>query len=262
LRKNIIINSLKTFLRYQSVILLKQRVNVFELIIVEKKLKIIILLKFSENLIALKRYLELTEYFRDKVYFFVDVFKSLQELKINLYKDFLKENRRKEFINRTRIIFINKKMISFLLLQENFIKTILLVHFDKIKWLWIDLDEFKEFEFEIIVFHVIKKFSKETWSTKNDIQSIMFLSRLLTSAERNYWSTELETTKLIWIIKKIRHLIQFFEKSIIIQTNHAAIINICKQTSIISTNFVMRINLRLIRIFQFLSQFSNLKIRH
>jgi hypothetical protein len=50
--KEIIINSLKTFLEYQSVILLEQRVNVFELIIVEKKLKTIALLKFSENLIA------------------------------------------------------------------------------------------------------------------------------------------------------------------------------------------------------------------
>jgi hypothetical protein len=116
LRKNIIINLLKFFLRYESVILLEQRVNVLELNIVEKKLKTIALFKFSENLIALKRYLELAEYFKDKVYFFVDVFKSLQELKINLFKDFLKENRRKEFINRTRIILINKNKISFLLL--------------------------------------------------------------------------------------------------------------------------------------------------
>jgi hypothetical protein len=48
----------------------------------------------------------------------------------------------------------------------------------------------------------------------------------------------------------------------IIQTDHVVIVDICKQTSIISTNFVMRMNLRLIRVSQFLSQFSNLKIRH
>jgi transposase InsO family protein len=153
-------------------------------------------------------------------------------------------------------------MIFFLLLQKNLIKITLLIHFDKIKWLWIDLDEFKEFDFEVIVFHVIKKFSKRTWSIKKNIQFIMFLSRLLIFAEKNYWLIELETVELIWIIKKIKHLIQSFEKSIIIQTNHAAIMNICKQTSIISTNSVMRMNLRLIRVSQFLSQFSNLKIRH
>jgi hypothetical protein len=262
LRKEIIIYSLKTFLEYQSVILLRQRVNALELITAEEKLKAISLLKFSENLIALERYLDLVDYLRDKIYFFVDVFKSLQKLKINLLKNSFKENRRKKFINRTKIILIDKEMTSFLLLQENLTKTILLIHFDKSKWLWIDLDEFKEFDFEVIVFHVIKKFSKETWSIKNDIQLIMFLSRLLTTAERNYWSTELKTTSLIWIIKKVRHLIQSSKKSVIIQTDHVVIIDISKQTSIINTNFVMRMNLRLIRVSQFLNQFSNLKIRH
>jgi hypothetical protein len=262
LRKKIIINSLKTFLNYQSVILLEQRVNALELTTAEKKLKAIALLKFSENLIVFERYLELIDYLRDKIYFFAEIVMFLQKLKTKLLKNSSTEARRKEFINRTRIILINKEMISFLLLQKNLIKITLLIHFDKIKWLWIDLDEFKKFDFKMIVFHVIKKFSKRIWSTKDDIQSIMFLSRLLTSAERNYWSIELKTTELIWIIKKVKHLIQFFEKSIIILTNHAAIIDICKQTSIISTNFVMRMNLRLIRVSQFLNQFSNLEIRH
>jgi hypothetical protein len=90
----------------------------------------------------------------------------------------------------------------------------------------------------------------------------MFLSRLLTTAEKNYWSTELETTSLIWVIKKVRHLIQSSKKSLIIQIDHVVIVNICKQTSIINTNFVMRMTLRLIRVSQFLNQFSNLKIRH
>jgi hypothetical protein len=262
LRKDITINSLKTFLKYQSVILLEQRVNVLELITAKKKLKAIVLLKFSKNLTAFERYLELAEYLKNKIYFFVEVFKSFQKLKIKLLKDSLKENRRKEFINRTKIILINKKMIFFLLLQENLIKITLLIHFDKTKRLWIDLDEFKEFDFEVIVFHVIKKFSKRTWSIKKNIQFIIFLSRLLIFAEKNYWFIELKTVKLIWVIKKIRHLIQSFEKSIIIQTNHAAIVDICKQTSIISTNSVMQMNLRLVRASQFLSQFSNLKIRH
>ncbi len=48
----------------------------------------------------------------------------------------------------------------------------------------------------------------------------------------------------------------------IIQIDHVVIVNICKQTSIISINSAMRMNLRLIRVSQFLSQFSNLKIRH
>jgi hypothetical protein len=230
------------------------------IIIVEKKLKAIALFKFSENLIAFKRYLSLTDYLRNKIYFFAEMIMSLQKLKTKLLKNSSTKARRKEFINQTRIILINKEMIYFLLLQENLIKITLLIHFDKTKWLWIDLDEFKEFDFEVIVFHVTKKFLKEIWSMKDDIQSIMFLSRLLTSVERNYWSIELKIVELIWVIKKVRHLIQSSKKSIIIQTNHAAIIDIWKQTSIISTN--LRMILRLVRASQFLSQFSDLKIRH
>jgi hypothetical protein len=61
-------------------------------------------------------------------------------------------------------------------LQKNLIKITFLIHFDKRKWFWIDLDEFKEFDFEVIVFHVIKKFSKKTWSIKNNIQFIIVSS--------------------------------------------------------------------------------------
>ncbi len=262
LRKEIIINSFKTFLEYQSVILLEQRVNVLELITIEEKFKAIAFLQFSKNLIALKRYLELTDYLRNKIYFFADVAKSLQELKIKLLKDSSIENRRKKFTNKTRIISTNKKMTSFLLLQKNLTRVTLLIHFDKSKWLWIDLNEFKKFDFEIVVFHVTKEFSKDIWSTKDDIQFIMFLSRLLTSIEKNYWSTKLETAKFIWVVKKVRHLIQFSKKSIIVQIDHAAIVDICKKTFITFINSAMRMNLRLIKISQFLSQFSNLKIRH
>jgi hypothetical protein len=112
---------------------LRQRVNALELIIAEEKLKAIALLKFSENLIALERYLGLVDYLRDKIYFFVDVFKSLQELKIKLLKNSSKENRRKKFINKIKIISIDKKMTFFLLLQKDLIKATLLMHFDKDK---------------------------------------------------------------------------------------------------------------------------------
>jgi ribosomal protein L4 len=117
------------------VILLERRVNALDLTIAEEKLKAIALLKFSENLTVLKRYLELADYLREYVYFFVEVFKSLKNLKTKLLKNSSRNNakKRKRYINKTRIILINKKMISFLLLQENLIKVTLLVHFDKEK---------------------------------------------------------------------------------------------------------------------------------
>ena len=44
--------------------------NSLSLIIFEEKLRVIVLLQFSENLIALKKYLEITDYLREYIYFY------------------------------------------------------------------------------------------------------------------------------------------------------------------------------------------------
>lgn len=36
----------------------------------------------------------------------------------------------------------------------------------------------------------------------------MFLSRLLTPAEKHYWATELEVSCILWVVRKIRHMIE------------------------------------------------------
>jgi len=54
---------------------------------------------------------------------------------------------------------------------------------------------------------------KENWQK---IKFILFLSKLLTDAETQYWSTELKIACLIWIIKKIHHIINEFLADIII----------------------------------------------
>ena len=96
---------------------------------------------------------------------------------------------------------------------------------------------------------------------RNQIEPIMFLSRLLTAAEKNYWPTELEMAGLVWTIKKVRHLVQSSESPTIVQTDHSAIIEISKQKLITATTSTMRMNVRLVRASQFLSQFR-LDIRH
>jgi hypothetical protein len=61
---NVVLNSKKAFLDYSFIIILNQIINVFDLIIAEKKLTIIIKLTFSINLKKLETYLNLIEYFR------------------------------------------------------------------------------------------------------------------------------------------------------------------------------------------------------
>ena len=89
----------------------------------------------------------------------------------------------------------------------------------------------------------------------------MFLSRLLISAKMNYWSIELKMTTLIWVVKKVRHLIKFSEFSIVIQIDHSVTVEICKQKLITATSSSIRSNIRFVRVFQYLSQFS-LNVRH
>ena len=63
------------------------------------------------------------------------------------------------------------------------------------------------------------------------------------------------------MIKKIRHLLESSRHSVIIQTDHSAILNILKQKFVVAITSIMRMNLRLVRASQFLSQFS-LDVRH
>ena len=93
-----------------------------------------------------------------------------------------------------------------------------------------DLDASKEFGFGMMVFHVKSNAqdSKSKWPSRVETQPILFLSRLLTTAERNYWPTELEIAGLVWCLKKIRHMVESSKRPVRIQTDYSAIIDIMK----------------------------------
>ena len=114
-----------------------------------------------------------------------------------------------------------------------------------------------------MIYHYKKNSISEASSkvTRIDVQPIMFLSRCLNTAEYNYWPTKLEIADVVWVVKKIRHMIESSLKPpVIVYIDHSAAIFISKQTTlnIINTN---KLNLRLIRVSQYLSTF-NLELRH
>ena len=57
------------------------------------------------------------------------------------------------------------------------------------------------------------------------------------------------------MIKKTKHLVESSWEPVIIQTNHSSILNIMQQSSITSTGSTMRMNVRLIRVSQYLCEF-------
>ncbi len=261
---NVSISPTKTFLGYPDVNLLGQRVNSLGLSTASEKLMAISSLKYPSTVGDLEHYLGLTGYLRNYVHMYAQKARALQELKTLMLKAAPTQgNPRRAYASRTRLLEpTSSEKASFDSLQSALAQPTLLAHFDPGRRLWIDLDASKEFGFGAVIFHVKEGIKLEgKWPAKAAVEPIMFLSRLLTPAEKNYWPTELEIAGFVWVIKKVRHMVESSRYPVIIQTDHSAIVDITKQSSITSTNSTMRMNVRLVRASQFLRQFR-LDVRH
>ena len=98
------------------------------------------------------------------------------------------------------------KLEAFDVLQSEFKKPMFLIHFSRDRQLYVELDSSKESGHGAIVYHMHSKYAHSDTSKqhpRNRIKLIMFLSRRLTQAEKNYWPTELEVSCMVWVIKKI-----------------------------------------------------------
>lgn len=126
--------------------------------------------------------------------------------------------------------------------------------------MYIDIDVFKCFNFEIVVYYLKIDCLNSIKSKRIDIESILFLNKMFNTTEIKYWFIELELCDLIWIMRRVRHIIEIFIMIIIIYIDHAINIFIIKQ---ITLNFINidKFNLRLIRAFIYFFQFR-LNIRH
>lgn len=57
---------------------------------------------------------------------------------------------------------------------------------------------------------------------QKDMEPILFLSRRVNDAESRYWPIELEVASLVWVTRKVRHIIEACEAPIIVYTDHSA----------------------------------------
>ena len=262
---NIFIKSKKIFIDYFIVHLLNQKIDFLELIIVEKKLKIISRLFFSTILQLLKTYLNFTSWLRNYVLWYVEMFKSFQKLKIELFHDeSVIDNVRKIYSRNTKIKNLTiEKLVFFQTLQFLLAKFFYFVHSNFRRKLYVDLDASKKFELADMIYHVKNsvKWNDKEYSSKKVIEFILFFSRFLTNAKTKYWLIELEFADIVWMLKKIKHLIDFSkQRLIIIFTNHDAILDIAKQINMI-TVFIDKLNLRFVRVFDYIQRFD-VELRH
>ena len=100
MKKNININLIKIFLNYSKIILLRQRINVLNLAITEKRLKALTSLIMSNTFAKLKIYFELTKYIKQYIHFYASISRSLQNLKTSFIKKESKNEKKKSRIHR------------------------------------------------------------------------------------------------------------------------------------------------------------------
>ena len=112
------------------------------------------------------------------------------------------------------------------------------MHFDSKKPLYIDMDALKEFGFRACVYYCID----------GKVKPILFLSRLLTAAEKSYWPTELEVAGLVWVLKKVRHMAESTTTHVL--TDHSVTVEIATQKTL-NTLAAWKMNLCLVRASKF-----------
>ena len=272
---NIHLSPKKSFLGYPSVQLLGQKVDALGLATAEDKLAAISNLQFPKTLAQLEKYLGLTGYLRQYIAHYAAITKPLQQRKTYLNKS-VKDlgptatatgHARKRIAHRTNLSMPTpKELNAFHQLQKLFSSPTVLVHFDETRTLFVDLDASKEWGFGAHVYHVMGDNATPSCVMRDtpilsgqhprqqSQQSILFLSRLLNDAETRYWPTELEIAGLVWVVKKIRHMIEASRHDTVIYTDHSAAVSLVRQTSL-NTTSVDKLNLRLIRASEYLQRF-------
>ena len=261
---------IKFFLKYFFITLLNQKVDNFELFTIAKKIAIITSLQFSISLRKLKYFLRLIDWLWHCIERFVQITQSLQIKKIDIIKQLIinveiNENKsfdsiKKKQSNKLIINNATKKKNVFVKLQVVFFNSIFLIYFDSNRSFFVNLNVSKRWSFAIMIYHVVEDSKNDSFS-RIVVQSILFLNKLLNDAKKNYWSTKLKVIDIVWVIKHIRHLIDFIKQSFtMIYIDHSTVVSIFKQISLIIFN-TNKLNLRLMRASQYLFNF-NIIIRH
>ena len=81
--------------------------------------------------------------------------------------------------------FSDEKLKFYRQLQEFFNQTIFLVHFFVDRVLFIDIDAFKRRDFDVVAYHLKSKIDLNK-SKRIDIESILFLNKMLNETKKNY----------------------------------------------------------------------------
>ena len=176
---NIVFKSSKIYFDYFIISLLRQKINRFEFSTTQKKFVIILRFKFFKTLKNFEIYLNIIDYLRNYVAFYVQKIDVLRQRKIMLLKNFSfnKERVRKNFNRR---IFVHDSSIDeidfYKQLQNFFDRFNWLIHHNSIRIFYVDVNDFRR-DFEIMIYHLKSDknhVSQKKLSTSNDDRKTFF----------------------------------------------------------------------------------------
>jgi hypothetical protein len=192
--------------------LLGQNVTSLGLTATKDKVQAILALKFPTTLSQLDTYIGMTNWLQQYIPYYAAKIRPLQQQKTFLLKGApLKGRKRKNFAAWSELHNPTPtELEAFNNLQQHFKDPLFLCHHNPDRTLFIHQDSSKERGHGMMAFHMrfndpsYKGLTPPNWQKTppqpHQIQPILFLSRMLSSAETRYWPTELEMSSLFWAV--------------------------------------------------------------
>lgn len=257
----------KSFCGYTSIRLLGLKVDGFGIAITQDRTQAIQKLKFPHTLADLETYLGMATWLRKYVPWFQQKAEPLQKRKTEMLAtgrtdgDLPKANitLRKKWTSTRKLDPTPEELESFRLLQDALSDGGYLVHWNPRRQTFLKIDASRRRGFAVMVFHLSTPW-KEGPISLDDVEVVMYLSKVLTSAERKYEATELEVACLVWVCRQLRPQLHSCVQDIVVLTDHKATRGVINQKNLHSVD-VVKSNPRLTTASTYLKQYK-LDVRH
>lgn len=227
---NITLSPEKTFLGFNSVIILGQKVNSLGMMTTEERIRSLMAWQFPRNYKELERYVGGVGFLRKYIPRFSQIVQPLEDYKTLLLKGSPSSGgaKRKHYSIRRELTEAgSKELEAFRELQSIISKGLFLHHQDTKKPLLINVDASKEYGFGAMVYQ-----AREDWAgyATSDFSSppprtktcpIMFLSRSLQGGEARFHPTDMELACIVWVLRKIKVYVELSPRTIF-YTDHAS----------------------------------------
>ncbi|POS75391.1 hypothetical protein DHEL01_v206213 [Diaporthe helianthi] len=266
---NIAMGPKKSFFAAPTAVVLGRYVDSFGLSTTEERLQAVKSLEFPKSLKDLEHFIGLAGYMRHNVPRFAMKIAPLEARKTNLLRLNAASKPKGKMARQgwtNRILFTlpsEAEKVSFDTIKSDLTTFTSVVHFNPERRLFVDFDVSAS-GIGVQVYHVnddtIPKLLKDgrvvTYPPRTSVQTIAYLSRSLSDAERRYWATEMEILGCVWVLKKCARWIKLTKHRPTLCTDHSAIVSLSKQPDIVNSTAASVNNKKLICALEFMSGFE------